>query len=335
MRDIMIRTAKNILLKKPILSIYDVTKLCNERCPMCNIWKTKSDDMNLTEIENIARRLKKFGVGYVFIQGGEPTLRKDLVDIVDIFIKCKIKPTVITNGILLNRELAEKIAVRKCNLAISVDSLDREKFKQYRGVDAFEKVISNIKNIADIKRKGNWAVTTTVSKITTLEEIKKLESFANENGFMYAIRPYIYVNGMAGKKEEELVYEYNDIKEIFEYMFKKARKNNYFASLIYEEHIKYIKRQAMPECDAMKYSFVMKEDGVFAPCIEFTNKQVNIDNFKNDKKKYKKMLYKCNNETPCFYNDAREIGVLLRKKWRILLHMPRIIKQMITYGNFF
>ncbi|MCT4686479.1 radical SAM protein [Vallitalea sp.] len=331
----MIRVLKNIITKKPILIIYDVTKLCNERCPMCNIWKTKSNDMNLDQIKIIAKRLKKFGIGYVFIQGGEPTLRKDLIDIIDIFIKNKIKPTVITNGILLNRELAEQIAIRKCNLAISIDSLDEEKFKKYRGVDILSKVKENILNISNIKRKGNWAITTTISKLTTINEIKKLENFANTYGFMYAIRPYIYVNGNAGKKEDDLIYSYDDVKEIFEYMLNRARKNNYFASLIYEEHIKYMKKEVMPECDAMKYSLVMKEDGIFAPCIEFTNKQVDIDDFNKNKKKYKKILCECNNTTPCFYNDAREIGILLRKKWRIILNIPKLIKQMILYGNFF
>ena len=41
------RVARNMVLKRPILAVYDVTKLCNERCPMCNIWKTESDDMSL------------------------------------------------------------------------------------------------------------------------------------------------------------------------------------------------------------------------------------------------------------------------------------------------
>ena len=159
----------------------------------------------------MAKRLKSFGVGYVFIQGGEPTLRKDLVEIIDIFIKHKIKPTVITNGILLSRELAERIATRKCNLAISMDSLNKEKYEQLRGVDALEKVIQNIKSIHDIKRKGNWSLTTTVSKAISLEEVKEIEKFAFDYGFMYAIRPYIYVNGTAGKKDEQLVFEYKDI----------------------------------------------------------------------------------------------------------------------------
>ena len=130
-----VRVAMNVLRKRPILTVFDVTKLCNERCPMCNIWKEKSVDMTLEEIRAKARELHKFGVGYVFLQGGEPLIRRDIIDIVDIFLDNGIRPTIITNGILLTPELAEKIAVRECNLSISIDSLIRERFALLRGKD--------------------------------------------------------------------------------------------------------------------------------------------------------------------------------------------------------
>ncbi len=197
----MLKVLNNIIKRKPILVVYDVTKLCNERCPMCNIWKKQSNDMPLNHIIEKAKQLRKFGIGYVFIQGGEPTLRSDLIAIIDVFISYKIKPTVITNGILMDKELASKIAKRKCNLAISLDVLDAEKYKKYRGLDAYDQVMANIKAIAPIKRKGNWTLTTTVSKLTSLDEVKALEGLAEALGFMYAIRPYVYVNGTAGKKK--------------------------------------------------------------------------------------------------------------------------------------
>ena len=73
------KVLRNLLTKRPILTIFDVTKLCNQRCPMCNIWKTESHDMSLDEIEIKASELQRFGIGYVFLQGGEPLVRKDIV----------------------------------------------------------------------------------------------------------------------------------------------------------------------------------------------------------------------------------------------------------------
>ncbi len=332
-----VKTTINILLHKPILTIFDVTKLCNERCPMCNIWKTESNDMSLKKIKEKALELQKFGIGYVFLQGGDPLLRKDIIKIIDIFLSYGIRPTIITNGILLTPKLAEEIAKRHCNLAISIDSLIPERYKMLRGVDMLSKVKQNIKNIDYLKEKhrGNWSITTTVTKVTELSDVKNMMKYAYHHGFMYAIRPYITVSGTAGKKDNSLMYEYQDVLEIFEYMLHRAYKENLFAAMIYEEHIKYIKGEKMPECDAMKYSFLMKETGEFAPCIEFPNISVDIHHFTKNKKECVPILHKCNDTTPCFYNDAREIGFLWRKKWRILCRFPSLIKQMKTYGNFF
>jgi cyclic pyranopterin phosphate synthase len=242
-------TFVNLVLEKPISVIFDATRLCNERCVMCNIWRTKSDDMTLSQIEEKAEGLKKAGVGYVFIQGGEPTLRSDLTGIVDVFLKNGIKPTIDTNGILLTDRIVEELAGRKCNVAVSLDTLDRETFKYIRGVDQFEAVKANIENAAAkiTKRRGCWAVTTTITELSTIGEIKALESFAAENGFMYAVRPYIYTTGTAGKKDDALAYKNIErIIEMFEYMREKAKENNFLAYLMYGEHIKYLKGEKQP-----------------------------------------------------------------------------------------
>ena len=331
----MLRAIINVMLKRPILVIYDVTKLCNQRCLMCNIWKTQSHDMDLEKLETEVKKLSKFGIRYVFIQGGEPLIRKDIIQVIDLFLKYRIKPTVITNGILLTPEIAAEIAKRRCNLAISIDSMDPELFAKLRGVDKLDQVIDNIKKIYRMERKGNWSITTTITGLSRFNDIKKIEEFATEHNFMYAIRSYIFVRGVAGKKNDELMYQWKDVAEIFLYMAAKAKENNFLAYLVYQEHIRYIKGEGMPMCDAARYSFVMTETGVKSPCIEFTDITFALETFKKDRKTFCKKLEECNRTTPCFYNDAREIGVLWRKKWLILLNAPVIIRQLMQYGNFF
>ncbi len=330
------RVRRNMLTRRPILAIFDVTKLCNQRCPMCNIWKTESHDMTLQEIEQKARQLRKFGAGYVFLQGGDPLVRKDIISIIDIFTSNGIRPTLITNGILLTPKTAEEIAARDCNLAISIDSMIPERYAVLRGVDTLERVKQNINSIKHLyhNHKGNWSITTTVTKMTTLEDVINIMNFAYERGFMFAVRPYITVSGTAGRKDEKLQYEVQDVLEIFNFMLEKARKENYLASLIYEEHIKYIQGHDMPECDALKYSFLMKETGQIAPCIEKPNINVDMSAFREQQKKYMDTLNKCNCNTPCFYNCAREAGFLWRKKWRAAAHVFTILSQMRKYGNF-
>lgn len=302
---------------------------------MCSIWKTESRDMSLNEIEKRAAELQKFGIAYVFLQGGEPLIRKDITSIIQIFLNHSIHPTVITNGMLLTPEIAGFIAERQCNLAISIDSLIPERYAVLRGVDCLESVISNIESIKHIKHKGNWAITTTVTKMTELKDVIDIMNFAEERGFMFAIRPYITVSGTAGRKDENLIYEAGDVLEIFEFMLKKAKRENYLASLIYEEHIKYIKGEAMPECDAAKYSFLMKETGEIAPCLEKPSLKIDLQSFRECQRNYRGTFRTCNENTPCFYGCTREVGFLWRKKWKAAAHIGLILSQMKKYGNFF
>lgn len=328
--------ARNLILKRPILVIFDSTKLCNQRCPMCNIYRKESEQLSVEQIDKVAGDLKKFGVRYVFVQGGEPLIRKDIIRVIDAFIKHSIKPTIITNGVLLTPEIARQIAKRNCNLAISIDSLDSERYAYLRGSDDLEKVIKNIDAISEItERKGNWSITTTITKQSDFEDIKNIYRYAKQKGFMHAIRPYISVTGTAGRFDESLQYSYNDVLEIFEFFLNIAKKENYLAYTVYREHIKYIKGEPTPICDAMRFSVLLKETGEFAPCLELPDKNFTLENFLKAKKEYKPIFEKCNKEHPCFYNDAREIGILYRNIFKLVINLPKIIAQMIKYKSFF
>ncbi|MDD5669003.1 MAG: radical SAM protein [Candidatus Omnitrophica bacterium] len=332
----MARTFGNVLEGRPVLTVFDVTKLCQQRCPMCNIRKERCSHLALDSIREHAENLRRFGIRYVFLQGGEPTLRNDLIAIIDIFNENNIKPTVISNGVLFPFELAEAIAHRRCNLSVSLDTLDREKFRKIRGTDDFDSVIRTITNAAKIKNKhGNWSIVTTVTGLSTLDEIKKLEQFARENGFMYAVRPYIVVGGVAGRRCEELAYSREKIIPIFQYMSDRARVDNVLACLLYEEHMRYLRGEKMSRCDAMTRSFLLQETGDFSPCIELPQLKFDLKDFSRAKRDYAGLIDSCNRESPCFYNCGRETGVVWKNKWKLMVRIFDLIRQMSRYGNLF
>lgn len=341
MKDIIMkaRIVRNIMLKRPIMVVFNVTNQCNERCKMCNIWKKTSNPMSLEAIRVYAKKFARFGIGYVYLQGGEPLIRKDIIDIVDIFLEEGIHPTLITNGILLRPEIAEKIAARNCNLSISIDSMEPEKYADLRGGshDTLNRVKRNIELCckAVSEHKGNWAITTTVTAASSRDDIKNIEEFAKKYGFMYAIRPYVVVNGVAGKKDENLEYGKEDVSGIFNEAYQKAKKENYLASLIYLENMKYIRGEKLSRCDAMRSSMIMKETGEIFPCLELPECEFRIEDFKQARKKYEGAICNCSENTPCYWNCSRTIGALIRNKWNILLHFPQIISQMKKYGNYF
>ncbi|GAB3264845.1 hypothetical protein GCM10027347_32210 [Larkinella harenae] len=64
---------------------FPVTDNCNSQCVMCDVWKESSEnDMSISEIEQLFSSKLFSKVKHIGLSGGEPTLRKDLVEIVEI-----------------------------------------------------------------------------------------------------------------------------------------------------------------------------------------------------------------------------------------------------------
>ena len=113
-----------------------LTDQCNLRCRYCMpenmIFRPREELMQNTEIIRLTRIFCELGFNKFRLTGGEPTLRQDIVDLVN---NINIIPGVreismTTNGVLL-KHLAKPL--RQAGLArlnISIDSLDPARFKK-------------------------------------------------------------------------------------------------------------------------------------------------------------------------------------------------------------
>jgi MoaA/NifB/PqqE/SkfB family radical SAM enzyme len=99
---------------RPLSVIYQVTRRCNFDCDFCSEIE-QLPDPTLDEIAAIESNLQ--GVQRVFLSGGEPLIRRDFVDIVDIFKEHNIAvPTNATRGHKVASDLAGRIAFANIGL---------------------------------------------------------------------------------------------------------------------------------------------------------------------------------------------------------------------------
>lgn len=72
-------------LPRPFLLTFVVTRRCNSRCQMCNIWQEKdSPFLSLDQIRHIFGKDDFSFVRQLTLTGGEPTLRSDLPELFEI-----------------------------------------------------------------------------------------------------------------------------------------------------------------------------------------------------------------------------------------------------------
>src|SRR6266508_3421529 len=68
-------------IRKPILVHFEVTLRCNAHCGFCDYWKT-DESARATELRSFTDAARFFNPMMITYTGGEPTLRRDLEEIV-------------------------------------------------------------------------------------------------------------------------------------------------------------------------------------------------------------------------------------------------------------
>lgn len=130
-----------------------LTEKCNLRCTYCmpieGIPLTPAAHlMSADEIFEIASHFVKRGVDKIRLTGGEPTVRKDFNQIIERLSSLPTKLALTTNGLTIHRhiDVLKKADVDVIN--ISIDSLNREKFKKITLRDKYEQLEKNM-NLLD------------------------------------------------------------------------------------------------------------------------------------------------------------------------------------------
>ena len=134
---------------RPVTSLrVQLNTVCNFSCFFCHMEGTgiNSATMGLEELEALFSMAARFGIQKVKFTGGEPTLRRDIIDIVRVTREC-------INGeisMTTNRTRLRAIAMDLKNagldrINISLHSVDREKFSYITGTDSLDQVIDGIR----------------------------------------------------------------------------------------------------------------------------------------------------------------------------------------------
>lgn len=159
---------------KPIDAVVAITYKCNSRCNMCDIWKIRDHhDVDRSFYSKLPQSLR-----FINISGGEPFLRPDIVEIIELILKrCpKAKLVISSNGFATNVVIDRMkkilaIADGRVGIALSIDGM-QQMHDQIRGIqNGFNKII---RTIEELKKIGMPAQDIRIALTVTGENVKDL-----------------------------------------------------------------------------------------------------------------------------------------------------------------
>ena len=177
----------------PEFLVFYTTFRCNSRCKACNIWKgddkaKMEKELSLEQIGEIFSDPLFKKLSAINVQGGEPTLREDLVELVRTIIRKtpSLKTVALTsNG--LNPDLAESNVRRLyalcrehdlCfSICLSIDGVGA--YHDFaRGKGAFGKVTETIEKLSALRKMpGFYLGTNCVLTARNIENIDEIAEF--------------------------------------------------------------------------------------------------------------------------------------------------------------
>jgi len=170
----------------------NVTNDCNLRCVHCCFksgGKTMGE-MSLKQFEKLFTDFVALGGTRIDVTGGEPFMRRDILEIIEMAIRFKLRTELVTNSLLLNEGILRRLSTLGLpEMAVSIDGSTAEKHAQIRGTNSedFKKIKRHLKIAADlgIKTKVNTVVfSTNLSDLSAITELA-IELGAREHGFYY------------------------------------------------------------------------------------------------------------------------------------------------------
>lgn len=239
-------------LDRPWFALWEVTDHCpiKSDCLLCYRPENEKPDLPRSQWEKIIKQISASQIPFVTLLGGEPLCHKDIFDIIKELRRHRIYTKVITNGLLIEEGVVQKLAQVGLNqIAISLDGLTPELNDLCRGEGAFDRVISAARLLrGHIPRVS---LSFTVSN-RSFNQMEMLPDFCASAGFND-----VYISPLRSTVRME---KWPDLKPLSQQQMTLLHER---IAQCNDQGLKVI---GLKECSCGRSSCVIHPDGGFSPC---------------------------------------------------------------------
>ena len=318
LRNLGISYLKRIfrVINGPVFVSAFITRDCNFNCHYCATSKSrKNPDISIKQWKNIVSQVYNQGCRFITIYGGEPTLRSDLLDLLNHCVDLNMYTHIVTNGSLLNEYLLEEFAnLGYIVLGISIDSLSEASFSPKRYRPELITLLHNIKERYPDNIDYSIHILTTNQNI--FELIPLIKTINNKLDCRFSIDP---VHSSSYSEEQykyrsycpDLILNKVTMSKLREVILnlKKQGIDIWSPNAYYYFMNKWYHKIYSWDCDAGDLYYAIDNDGTVMLC-EDVSTNIQFDEFITLPRKkrinavhdYK--LKNCNCFKPCYFNPT-------------------------------
>lgn len=281
-----------------------LTQRCNLNCIYCHHEGecSQSDngknEIKKEEIEDLLKVSKELGIRKVRFTGGEPLLRKDIVEIIEIASKYMDDISMSTNGVLLSDTISDLKKAGISRINVTLNTLNEEIYKSITGKSKLQEVLAGIEKTYEeeiFPIKVNMVVMQ-----RNYREIKDLVKYTKEGMVLQLIELISEKNGTDSKFYKE---NYASLLPIEEYLEKhsmkivereKQRRKKYFVP----QEIEVVRSMHNTVFCNNCMSIRVTSEGEIKNCLFRNDNLIKIKNFSDHEKLKESIIHSIKTKTP-------------------------------------
>jgi SynChlorMet cassette radical SAM/SPASM protein ScmE len=272
----------------------DITTRCNLRCVYCSHFESAGDvdhDLSTDEWLKFFGELNEAAVLEVILCGGEPLIRDDFRELVEGIVHNRMRFSILSNGTLINDELAAFIAkTGRCNsFQVSIDGPSENIHAKTRGSGSFSAALEGLKCLKHHGIPSTTRLTLTRYNYKYLEDTARLLlddiglpgfstnsaspfGMCQKNADKVALRPEEYAEAMAIHLKLQ--------KKYGERISAQAGPLSSLKHWREMEHKLKINAPPVPTCGHLSScggvftTMAVRADGVFVPCSQLSHIEI-------------------------------------------------------------
>ncbi len=130
--------------------IWIITGRCNLRCIHCyaSIYEGETE-LPLKTVLSVLEEAAELGVRHVSFTGGEPLLRRDMLEILEMAKDMGFSVNVFTNSVPVDQETAARLARLEVGVNTSLDGPNAEVHERLRGPGSWARAVEGIRRLVD------------------------------------------------------------------------------------------------------------------------------------------------------------------------------------------